>query len=223
MPSAQKRLIRKDLYDKCEQNMITRAQLQEPDMLLSAVISRDLEIMINHKNALRDKIDHYKGFFTRHFIPSLRKLLLCIEGSVFMISTPIAYYGIMWSQNVWNGKGDLALKAGNFLIKAAHYIGTISFDTNMLYNKEKLERIISKHPQFMTVVALSSAATVASLFSGILFITGAYKLYYYHSHIDRARQRAEVRLKRDNAVIGRLKELKNKFDNTNQFVCFECP
>gem|GEM_PF-4774987 len=220
LSSQEARLIRKNLYSQYDNGVITYAQLAEPGMTMQDVIERDLQVMIEHKQKLQLKLDGYKGFFVRRFVPGLRVVAMFVTGTISSVTGLFAYGGSVWVNNTIK-KGDLQTDmldgAINFTDPLVEYFsqkGMLSQkdvkeynEEVMRYKVEKFQRMDRENPGFKEVAVLAPFAAMISAISGLLFLSSLYSLCTYKGKITAAMEKVQKRFNRDQAIIGQLKEL----------------
>jgi len=208
MSEIDKRAIRKELYSNYENDRINVATLSEIGLTLPEVIDRDIEILSEHRDLLQKKIDFCKSSYVRTFLPFFNKVGIVFTGGLSSVTGLFAIGGSQWWKKIYDGGGVQDRWYNWFVDKAADW----EFISHNEYYKELVQRFQLKekeNPGFVVVGLAVPAAAAISIFSGLVFMSCLYNAYKYQGNVNIRIQKISERLKRDQAIIAQLKEIKH--------------
>jgi hypothetical protein len=201
-------VIRKDLQEKYAQGLLNEVHLMEKDATFVEVLDRDIFIMEYHKINLMQRISSYKGVFARTIVPTFKSLGASIWAGTSIGSLCLAIVSKTMVDDLRNGNGNLDIKGNDFFFNLASKLGAINRMDTFKYVYAKEEELAKRHPEYPLMVMATPIAGAISLISGLLFIKSVVSLYKYSGKLDEAIMKLKKRVDRDNAIIGRLKELR---------------
>jgi hypothetical protein len=203
-----KRTIRKELYANYANDRINGATLAENGLTLLEVIDRDIQILSDHNALLQKNVDFHKSPFVRNFAPFINKLGIIFMGGISSATGIFAVGGFQWCKKIYNG-GDVQSRWYNWFVDTAANWDVISYKEYFEEIAQRLKLKEKENPGFLAVGAAVPVAAAFSVVSGLVCMSGIYNAYKYQGNINTHVQKMQKKIKRDQAIIAQLKEIKH--------------
>jgi hypothetical protein len=202
------RAIRKDLKEKYVQGQLDECHLAEDGLTFAEVLDRDITIMENHKKYLTREISSCKRGFRRDIVIAAKALESLVFAGVSIGSGLLALGGSIWVNDLWSGSGNISIKLASIYNYIAPYMWLLSKADVDKRQQQKFYQISSKNEDFKEIASLVPPMGMISVLSGILFMKAAVSLCKHDRVLDMTIARLKKRVKHDNAIIAKLKELR---------------
>lgn len=208
MTEEDKRAIRKELYENHANGQINVATLSETGLSLSEVIDRDIQILSEHKVVLQKNIDFCKGNYVRNFVPFMKGVGVVSTGGFCAATGLFAAFGFEWCKKIYYG-GDAQDKWQNWIVDKAADWELISYKEYCRELAQRFDLKVKENPGFLAISLAVPVAAAASVISGVVCMSCIYNACKYEGSINALLIKFRKQMKRDQAIIAQLKEIKH--------------